>query len=247
MTRASGGAGDRFRLLQLMWAPSTRVGRSGATVGAIVEAAIDLADRAGLEALTMRAVAERVGVGAMTLYGYLPGKTELLELMLDRVAGATYQRRPLPVDEPDWRAALRYVGRRNVEHALDHRWTVEVPSARPILGPGVCRKYEAELAPLDGIGLSDREMDHVLTTVLNLAGSAARWQVGLDRVRAESRLTDEQWWRLSEPLLAEAMDGLELPISRRVGESVASAGDPLASLEVGLELLLDGLDRRLSS
>jgi len=234
-------------LLEVLWAPSTRVGRSGATVGAIIEAAIDLADGAGLEALTMRSVAERVGVGAMTLYGYVPGKAELLELMLDRVAGATYEGRPLPVDEPDWRAALRYVGLRNFAHALDHRWMVEVPSARPILGPGVCRKYEVELAPLDGIGLSDREMDHVLTTVLALAGSAARWQVGLDRVRAESRLTDAQWWRLSEPFLAEAMEGVELPISRRVGESVASAGDPRESLEVGLELLLDGLERRLSS
>lgn len=229
-----------------MWGPSTRIGRSGATAGAIVEAATALADTAGLEALTMRSVAERVGVGAMTLYGYLPGKAELLELMLDRVAGATYEGWPLPIDEPDWQAALCYVGRRNFEHALSHPWMVEVPSARPILGPGVCRKYEMELAPLDGIGLSDRDMDHVLTTVLSLAGSAARWQVGLDRVRTDSRLTDEQWWRLSEPFLTQAMDGMELPIARRVGQSVASAGDPRESLEQGLQIMVDGLDRRLA-
>src|SRR3712207_7527124 len=88
MSRTPRGSGDRFQLLEVLWAPSTRVGRSGATVGAIIEAAIDLADGAGLEAMTMRSVAERVGVGAMTLYGYVPGKAELLELMLDRVAGA---------------------------------------------------------------------------------------------------------------------------------------------------------------
>jgi AcrR family transcriptional regulator len=247
MPREANRSGDRLKLLDLMWAPSTRVGRSGTTVAAITDAAIELADRTGLDALTMRAVADRVGVGVMTLYGYLPGKPELVEVMLDRIAAATYGGRPLPAEQPHWRAGLRYVALRNYEHALDHGWSVEVPSARPILGPGVCRKYEAELAPLDGIGLSDRDMDHVLTTVLNLAGSAARWQVGLDRVRAESRLTDEQWWRLSEPVLSTAMAGAELPISGRVGGSVASAGDPRGSLETGLDILLDGLERRVSA
>ncbi len=107
---------------------------------------------------------------------------------------------------------------------LEQGFSGRVESLRaPILGPGVCREYEVELSPLDGIGLSDRELDHVLTTVLDLVGSAARWQVGLDRVRAESRLTGEQWWRRSEPFLAEVMDGSSAvgraPLGARLGRS----------------------------
>ncbi|WP_258724821.1 TetR/AcrR family transcriptional regulator [Cellulomonas sp. NS3] len=237
---------DPLTLVQLLWAPGTRVGRSGTTVGAITDAAIALADRSGLDALTMRAVAEQVGVGAMTLYGYVPGKTELLELMLDRVAAATYEGHPRPADLPDWRSALHHVAQRNYEHALAHGWSVEIPAARPILGPGICLKYEAELTPLDGIGLRDEEMDHVLTSVLHLATSAARWEVATERVRAASQLTDEQWWRLSEPVLTTVMAGLDLPVSSRVGQTLQSAADPSGTLATGVAVLLDGVAARLA-
>lgn len=227
-----------------MWAPSTKVGRTGATAATVTEAAIALADEHGLEALTMRAVAERVGVGAMTLYGYVPGKSELLELMLDAVAGTTYEVGDRPGDQDGWQAALRHIAERNYSHALMHGWSVELPPGRPILGPGVCLKYESELTPLDGIGLSDEAMDHVVTTVVNMATGAARWQLGLDRVRAASQLPDDRWWALSQPVLASAMEGLELPISTRVGTTIASAGDPHASLVAGVELLIAGLGSR---
>lgn len=228
-------------LVQLMWAPATKVGRSGLTVVALTDAAVALADEQGLESLTMRAVAERVGIGVMTLYGYVPGKPELLELMLDSVAGTTYASGDRPADQGDWQAALRHMAERNYAHALTHGWSVEVPVGRPILGPGICQKYEWELAPLDGIGLSDELMDHVVTTVAHLAAGAARWQLGLDRVRADSQLSDESWWQLVQPALASAMADLQLPVSARVGATIASAGDPRESLRAGVELLISGL------
>lgn len=246
MPRRATRPGEGQALVQLLWAPSTKVGRSGTTVGAIVDAAIVLSDAEGLPALTMRGLAGQVGVGAMTLYGYVPGRPELLELMLDRVSAQTYDGHAPPADHGGWRAALEHVARRTFEQALEHPWVTEIPPGRPVLGPGVCRRYELELTPLDGIGLSDQEMDHVLSTVTSLAVHCARWQHSLDRVRAQTGVEDQQWWEHQQPELAAAMGTLELPISTRVGTTLASAGEPLAVLHTGLGLLLDGVAAKLA-
>ncbi len=59
--------------------------------------------------------------------------------------------------------------------------------------------------------------------------------------RADSQLSDETWRALSQPVVASAMQGLELPASARVGTTLASAGEPHASLLAGIELLISGL------
>jgi len=226
-----------------MWNPSTAVGRSGATVEAIVDAALAIADADGLDAVTMRAVAERVGIGAMTLYGYVPGKAELVELMVDRVAGQTYEGHSQPHEAGDWDDALRYIAQRTWEHLLEHAWVVQAPQGRPILGPGVCRTYEAELRPLDGIGLSDLEMDLTIAAVHAAVMNAAQWQTGLARARNETRLSDNRW-TLYGPRLAAAMAGEELPVSSRVGQSVANAGDPEATWRFTVDALISALRER---
>lgn len=236
MPRDSARVGHPADLLTLMWAPQQAVGRTGVTLAAITAAAAALADAEGLSAVTMRRVAQSVDVGAMTLC-----RPELLELMLDSMAAATYEGRRLPAECGHWRSGVEYLAQRNWEHALLHRWAVEIPPARPILGPGVTMKYECELAPLDGIGLSDHQMDQLLTSVLAIVTQAARWQSGLDRIRAQSTLTDGEWWRLSEPALSRAVRRDAVPISSRVGESMASAGDPFAALQFGLTTVLDGV------
>lgn len=245
MPRSTNRTGNPIQLLQLMWAPNTKVGRTGTTVSSLTQVAIDLADTNGLDALTMRAVASQVGIGAMTLYGYVPGKAELIELMLDQLAATTYAGYDLPAAKQGWSQSLRHIAERNYTHTLAHAWAANVAPTRPILGPGNCLKYEAELAPLDNIGLDEHEMEHVLTTVLGMTSAAARWQVGLEQVRTDSQLTDQQWWALSQPVLGAAMEDMDLPISSRVGQATASAGNPYASLQAGLGLLIDGLSHRL--
>ncbi|PRZ40756.1 TetR family transcriptional regulator [Antricoccus suffuscus] len=246
MPRKSTRTADPAALTELLWSPATSVGRSGVTLAAITAAGVRIGDEERLDGVTMRRVAEAVGVAPMTLYSYVPGRPELLELMLDSVAATTYAGRPKPRDKPDWRAAMEYVSERNWEHALAHPWTVEAPPGRPILGPGVCLKYEDELAAVDGIGLTDQEMDHLITTVIGISASAARWRISLDRIRANSALTDDEWWRLSEPVLSESARGLDLHISTRVGESMSSVGEPHVSMRFGLACLLDGVAKRIA-
>ncbi len=237
---------DPTRLVSLLWEPSDRPGRTGLTKRAVVENAIAIADAEGLGALTMRRVADRLGVGAMTLYTHVPGKPELVELMLDAVAGETYDDGALPGEQDGWRAGLLHVAEHNWRHHLRHPWTVEVVPGRPVLGPGVSAKYDLELAPLDGIGLSDLEMDQVLCGVLALVESTVRQQVGLDRVRTSGG--DLDWWATVSPALTRAMGAHRFALAERVGAATGEAveaGDPLAIMRLSLDLLLDGIAGRL--
>ncbi|HEV3294037.1 MAG TPA: TetR/AcrR family transcriptional regulator, partial [Streptosporangiaceae bacterium] len=82
--------GDPARTLQLLWrepgpADPRRGPRPGLSVERVTAAAIALADSDGLASVTMRAVAHALGVVPMSLYTYVPGKAELLDLMLDTV------------------------------------------------------------------------------------------------------------------------------------------------------------------
>src|SRR5581483_11066426 len=129
----------------------------------------------GIEALTIRAVAERLGVSPMSVYTYVPGKADLLQLMYDTVCGETaLDQRPDPVDPAGWRDRLEHVARDN--HALlnRHPWLLQVTFTRPVLGPGTIAKYDRELQAVDGIGLSDVQMDSVVTLVTGFVTGIVR-------------------------------------------------------------------------
>ena len=84
-----GGSGDPERSLELLWRvrqPSSRGPKPKLDLDQIVSVAIELADEEGLAPLSMRKVAERLGVGTMSLYTYVPGKAELIDLMIDATA-----------------------------------------------------------------------------------------------------------------------------------------------------------------
>src|SRR5690606_36837380 len=123
------------------------------TVPQIVRAAIELADADGMAALSMRRVADALGVAAMTLYSYVPGKAELLDLMLDAVSGET-ARPPIT----DWRSALTQIAEENWALYHRHPWILQIVTYRPPLGPNIIAKYDYELSAVDGIGLSDVEI-----------------------------------------------------------------------------------------
>jgi AcrR family transcriptional regulator len=236
---------DPVRLLQLLWSTARPVGRSGLSLDSIVGAGTKVAMAEGANAITMRRVATELDVAPMSLYSHVPGKAELVELMLDAHAGRVYRDTDLPAARPDWRAAALFVAERNFEAALAEPWTLEIPADRPVPGPGNTAKYEAELTALDGIGLTDVQMDHALAGLLGLASAMARSHVGLERARAATDSDDNQWWQQVGPALATAMRGREFPLASRVGTAASvaadAAADPRAALTYTAGLLLDGL------
>lgn len=247
------GDGDPARTLALLWnsgaepryGPARRL-----RVEAVVAAATGLADREGLDAISMRRVAEQLGVPAMTLYTYVPGKAELLDLMTD----AAYQRlEKADTGGQPWRERLTAVADANRALYLAHPWLSAVSTLRPPLGPGLMAKYEHELAALDGLGLTDVEMDFSLTFLLAFVQANAR--AAQDARAARTGTDDAQWWADNGPLLERVLDADAYPLAVRVGAAAGaaqgSAHDPEHAYRFGLERVLDGLaaliDRRRPS
>jgi len=245
------GSGDPVRTLRLLWRDPAAVPRHGPrqqlSIGQVVAAATALADADGLEAVTMRRVAQDLEVAPMTLYTYVPGKAELLDLMLD----AAYLRMPrADTTGQPWRQRLAAIAAENRALFETHPWAAAISTIRPPLGPGQMAKYEHELSAFEGLGLDDIQMDAALTHMLAFvqawawAGADAR---GADAraARGEGALDDEQWWAASAPVLAEVLDPEAYPLGVRVGTAAGTAHgaaySPQHAYEFGLQTILDGL------
>ena len=238
-------AGDPARTLALLWRLEERPRRGperGLDLDTIVGTATALADQAGLEAVTMRRLARELGVSTMALYTYVPGKDELIDLMVD----AAYQRMPkVDTAGQPWRQRLTVIADANRALYLAHPWLSSVSTLRPPLGPGLMAKYEHELAALEGLGLTDLEMDDALTYLLSFVQANARAASDARAARLASAMDDEHWWAANAPLLARILDEHAYPLAARVGSAAGAAHggayDPDHAYRFGLDRVLDGL------
>jgi AcrR family transcriptional regulator len=238
------GSGDPARSMALLWRTTERTGRKGLSVDRIVEAAIAVADEEGIGALTMRRVAERLGVGTMSIYTHVPSKAELIDVMLDTVLAEVTG----PDDEAGpWRERLERIARGLRALYLRHPWLLHVATtARPPMGPNVIAKYEHELRAVEGIGLTDVEMDAVVTLINDFVHGTVRSAIEAAEVQRRTGLTDEQWWYRQAPLLERVLDPAKFPIGVRVGSAAGAehqaAVDPEHAFEFGLQRVLDGIE-----
>lgn len=246
MTGEISGKGDPLRILQLLWgrtdAPK-RGPKPKVTLAEIVNAAVAIADAEGLDAVSTRRVAEAVGISPMSFYTHVPGKAELLDLMLDHISlpgGAP----PPDWDEMGWRARLELVAHALWGHYLNHPWALQVETHRPILGPNTMASYEVALSAVEGIGFDPFEMDLAITTLADYVYGAVRHATRAQAVKQETGMSDDDWWYTIAPFL-ETLDFTPYPISSRIGPIVGEAyglGDPHRAFKFGLERFLDGLD-----
>ena len=237
--------------IELLWFPDgpgrsqrPRKGRRPRlSVGRVVATAIALADAEGLDAVSMRRVAQELAVVPMTLYTYVPDKAALLDLMLDRVyqemSRADTARRP-------WRDRLAAVAEENRALYQRHPWAAGFPASRPPLGPGMAAKYEHELRALDGSGLDDVATDSALTYLLGFVQAAARAAADTRAAAARSRRSDLTWWAENGPVLVEVFSEHTYPTATRVGAAAGAAlggaYNPDHAYAFGLARVLDGLD-----
>lgn len=241
------GSGDPRRTVELLWGVKDRPRRGPKprlSVDRIARVAIEIADRDGLAGLSMRRVADEVGLTAMSLYGYLPGKAELLDVMADRVYGE------LSLSEAGagggWREGLEGVARRNRALYLAHPWLLQVAISRPLLGPNATAKYDRELRIIDRLGLSEVEMDLLVGLVNDYVRGAVRGAVEAAQAKEQTGMSDQQWWEIYGPLLGEVLDPERFPTAIRVGTAAGAeydaAYDPDRSFEFGLQRVLDGIE-----
>lgn len=239
--RQTSGSGDIARTLDLLWDTGPRPSRGpkpGLTLDRIVETAVGIADREGLDAVSMRRIATELGTGTMSLYRYVPGKAELLDLMLDRVQRPSDE--PAGLGEVDWRTALEALGRSMLDLYRRHPWLLEVNQARPILGPNALENMENTLARIRPMGLTDPELVSVIILIDGYVVGAARTRIFEEEAERRTGMTDTEFWEAQRPALEKAMHSGRYPVLASLSEDAFSPG--FDHFEFGLQRILDGLE-----
>jgi AcrR family transcriptional regulator len=128
----------------------------------IVQAALRLVDREGVDAVSMRRLAAELDLGTMTLYSYVANKAELVALMVDALG------QEIVLDEvpADWRDALRAIARKTYEAMRRHPWMLtERGASEPRLPPSFARHIEQSLEAVAGLDVDQATKNAILRAV----------------------------------------------------------------------------------
>ncbi|AQZ68931.1 TetR family transcriptional regulator [[Actinomadura] parvosata subsp. kistnae] len=221
--------------VELLWRKEEPEPRPGLSVGRIVRAAIELADAEGLEGLSMRKVADRLGFTTMSLYRHVPGRDQLVDLMRDEVMG---EHPELPPEREGWRARLEAIARQAWEIRRRHPWLAEVRGTRHLPGPHGVAHYDAMLATLTGTALRPSEVVAAIGLLGRFVDAEALVLVETRREEQRSGVSEQEWWGARDSLY-ERLD--QYPALSHLWESGAWDA-PEDSFEFGLRRLLDGIE-----
>ena len=200
----------------------------------VLRAAIELADRGGVEALSMRKLGQELGVDAMALYRHVRGKDDLLDGVVDVVVGEIDR----PIAGDDWKASLRELTMAARGVMLRHPWALQVLKDRGTSGPATLDHIEAVLATLLDGGFSVEVAHHALHVLDSRV-------FGFNQALFEDSASAE---RSAEEAAAMARALAAYPRISELARSVSHAGDlgPCdddVEFAFGLDLILDGLER----
>jgi AcrR family transcriptional regulator len=206
----------------------------------ITAAAVTLADWQGIEAVSMRALAVELGVGATSLYRYVARKDELIDLMVDAVMGDDLQFEV----HGHWREDLRSFARGLRAMTLRHPWMAVQGAGRRNLGPNTARLYEQVLGTIDGLGLDIDEMLVMIETLDAFIRGHTLDELSEQEAVRRSDLDQEEWMKVQAPYVESLVESGHYPLLTRVVLDARSPHDPDRlnnAFDVGLERVLDGL------
>ncbi|HUQ17053.1 MAG TPA: TetR/AcrR family transcriptional regulator C-terminal domain-containing protein [Candidatus Saccharimonadales bacterium] len=201
----------------------------------ILDAALAVVDRDGLEGLSMRRLGAELGVEAMALYRYIPNKDALLEAVLERVLSE------LPAEFPTtgtWQGDIRGMFRIFLGVMRRHPRTIPLLSTMILTDPAVARPAALVLAVLEGAGFDDLGALQALTTVTSAVVGFALSEAGTAEACAGLR----ERIATGEPL--EDLAGLD-PVVAALIPQLANL-DPDTTFEYGIDVILAGLEAKLA-
>ena len=201
-----------------------------------LDVAVALADAEGLAALTMRSLAQALGVEAMSLYHHVDNKDDILDGMVDIVFGEI----DFSSDSPDWKAAMRQRAIATRNALLRHRWATGLMESRTNPGPESFRVHDAVLGCLRRAGFSLEMTVHAYSAQdAYIYGFALQEKTLVFDTSDEGAAEAARQMQEFEAVLADYPHLVEV-----VGGHVAKAGYNFdAEFLFGLDLILDGLDR----
>jgi AcrR family transcriptional regulator len=204
----------------------------------VLDAAIALADERGLESVSMRALAQELGAGAMSLYNHVANRQDLVQAMVDRVI----EEIELPENAPDWEAAVRACAVSAHEAFVRHPWACGPAMSgggAPTAASPRLSYIEWLLKTLREAGFSPEQAYDAYHALDSHILGFTLWQLGHDVPGSDlSELIERFFGRLPAG---------ELPYLREHAElhAAAAEGEGAREFAFGLELILDTL-RRLS-
>ncbi len=198
----------------------------------IARAAIKLADRHGIDALSMRKLATALKVEAMSLYNHVASKDELLDGMVDEIIGEI----TLPTSGGDWKTEMRARAVSALSVMTAHPWAPMLVVSRINVGPNMLRYIDATLGTLREAGLSWHETDRAWNTMDN-------YIYGFTLQQQNFPVNPDDYASAAASYLP--MLSIELyPYMHEMTARVADGShDGTLDFAFGLELILDGLER----
>jgi AcrR family transcriptional regulator len=231
--------------LDLLWGRrevGQRGPRRGRSVDEIVDAAVALADREGLEAVSMARVAGELGLTTMSLYRYVASKDELLQLMWNASAVGV---ETFELEGDDWRSRLRSwieVQRATID---THPWIAQMPMAAPPTAPNSLLFVEKGLEALDDTELADADKLRVIGLLSSYSLSEARMADDAARAARRAAESGEQMWTF-EALLRELVDRNTYPRLHRIAWEEEPAPTEQEEFMFGVERILDGVEKLIA-
>ncbi|MFE1982092.1 TetR/AcrR family transcriptional regulator [Streptomyces mirabilis] len=234
---------EHAEAVRLLWGPHPKPARGPRPtldLDRIARAAIEIADSEGLAAVSMHRVAAQLGVTKMALYRYVPGKAELVALMVEAAIGP-YP--PVKVRHGGWREQLEEWAGQLFDVFRQHPWALDATVGPRIMGPAELSWLERAVSALDGTGLSGAErMDAAALLVGHVRGITQQARATGPAGNPEAQLG---------ALLGDLMQahGERFPALTAALTSAAQSHGQDQAWEFGLQRILDGLaaliDRRV--
>lgn len=199
-----------------------------------LEAALKLADSSGLEALTMRRLAEELGVEAMSLYHHVPNKDAILDGMVDLV----FSEIELPSSTVEWRTAMRRRAASVRVVLLRHPWALRLMESRSTPGPATLAHHDAVVGCLRAGGLSIPLTAHAYALLDSYIYGFIHTELNLPFQ------TTEQTHEVARGIFEQMPAGAYPHLVELTMEHVLKPGYSFGNeFGFGLELILDGLQR----
>lgn len=200
----------------------------------VLQAALRLADEGGLEALSMRKLAEELGVKAMSLYNHVTNKDDVIDGIVDRVVSEI----EVPCPDTDWKTAMRQRALSAHTVLLRHPWSAIALMSRINVGPAMLRYVDATLGCLYEAGFSLEMADHAWNAMDSHIYGYTLQELNFPiEASAYSETADSFMNHIPEA---------QYPYIHRLSLRVVSRDyDGLHDFEFGLNFILDGLERLL--
>ena len=232
------------RRSELLWddrTVSTRGPKAAFTPDEVVLAAIEIAEADGLTAVTMNAVATRLGFTTMALYRYFPNKEALLDAIVDAGLGQPPVRRK---HRGEWRAEVTRWAHAKRAMLCARPWLAELPFVAAPHGPNWLLWLEALTAPLMTTGLAPADAGQMISIIDGYTRGASDTAISLARSRARG-LSEHEWAAAVGADLGRAIGDARFPAFASI-LTTPSDGKPRTmdeSFDFGLQRVLDGIDR----